>query len=591
MNNISDRISSLSPEKRKLLEALMQKQGHEHLRMRVPYVQPNTETEKILVNIWEEVLGVKQVGINDSFHELGGDSIQSIQIVARARQAGLLITTQQLFDNPTIAALAAVSKELSSISREQNLLTGTLPLLPIQRWFFELNLPQSFHWNQALLLELKRRVPASYIELSIGAMVQHHDTLRIRFKREENGWQQYYAPIDRPSFCHYEFGSLPDNFLEDQIQKIIDDTQRSLSIEEGPLFKAILFDCGEDRPQRLLIVAHHLIVDGVSFRVLLEDLQRCCEQLAHGSNLQFPPKSTSLQEWSEAIKTEANSASIAEDAAYWLSIGESKFNLPLDFSSGDNSEASASSVTISLNEEDTNALLRSAPIILRAQINEILLAALLLVISRWSGSRSILLDVEGHGRDESLASGLDLSRTVGWMTSLFPVELKIERLGTLVQVLTEVKKQWRRIPKNGLPYSLARYCNDDTKLIDRLNHIQPREIMFNYLGQFDYSISNSNWFSILSEFCHPLYGEKNPRPHKLQIYGGIVDNRLKLYWTYSRNLHHEETIRRLAIEVEREIKGLVQYTNVTKNASLSEADFPDAELAQGDLQKILSYNP
>jgi len=591
MADFTDRINALSPEKRRLLETLLQREEHNGHRDRAPYVEPQTPAECALASIWEEVLGLKQIGVNDNFFELGGDSIQCIQIAAKARQSGILLTTQQLFEHPTVARLAAVVQAGVQITVEQGPVTGPVELTPIQRWFFELDLPQPSHWNQALLLEIDRSVPAALLELSFQAMVEHHDALRLRFAHTEQGRLQHCSPPEQSAFSRHDLSHLVGDLLPSRIDEIIRETQRSLDLEQGPLFKAVLFDTGSSRPQRLLIVAHHLTVDGISFRILLEDLQRMCEQLANGGAIRLPPKTTSFQEWARGWTEIALSLQIREEAEFWLSLESAPAGIvPQDFTSDDNSEESAETVTESLREDETIALLRGAPVDFGARINEALLASLAMVICRWNGQDAVLLDVEGHGREESFGMKWDLSRTVGWMTSLFPLRLEFRRPVTLSQVLPEVKRQWRSVPNRGVGYGLLRYCSDDAELMSRLANIPRREIMFNYLGQFDQTISEATWFRPVAEFCPPLYGERNPRPHKLQVYGGVVGRCLKLYWTYSRNLHRRETISELAGEVMRELRNLIGQLRASGRVSLTEADFPDAELTPDDMQKILSLH-
>jgi non-ribosomal peptide synthase protein (TIGR01720 family) len=591
MADFTDRINALSPEKRRLLETLLLREEHNGHRDRAPYVAPQTPAECALTSIWEEVLGLKQIGVNDNFFELGGDSIQCIQIAAKARQSGILLTTQQLFERPTVARLAAVVQAGGQITVEQGPVTGAVELTPIQRWFFELDLPQPSHWNQALLLEIDRSVPAALLELSFQAMVEHHDALRLRFAHTEQGRLQHCSPPEQSAFSRHDLRHLTGDLLPGRIDEIIRETQRSLNLEQGPLFKAVLFDTGSSRPQRLLIVAHHLTVDGISFRILLEDLQRMCEQLANGGAIRLPPKTTSFQEWARNWTEIALSPQIREEAEFWLSLESAPACVvPQDFTSDDNSEESAETVTESLREDETSALLRGAPVHFGARMNEALLASLAIVICRWSGQDAVLLDVEGHGREESFGMKWDLSRTVGWMTSLFPLRLELGAPVTLAQVLPEVKRQWRSVPNRGVGYGLLRYCSDDADLMSRLVNLPRREIMFNYLGQFDQTISEATWFRPVAEFCPPLYGERNPRPHKLQVYGGVVGRCLKLYWTYSRNLHRRETISELAGEVMRELRSLIGQLRASGRVSLTEADFPDAELTPDDMQKILSLH-
>ncbi|HEY7180532.1 MAG TPA: condensation domain-containing protein [Blastocatellia bacterium] len=592
MTDFSNRINALSPEKRRLLEALMQREEQSERRSTESYIEPRTPAERILASIWEEVLGIQQpgrIGVNDNFFELGGDSIQSIQIAAKARQAGLSITTQQLFEQPTVARLAAISQSGGQVTAGQEAVVGPVELTPIQRWFFDLDLPQPSHWNQALLLEISRPIPPDLLERSLQSLVEHHDALRLRFAVAPQSRRQHCSPPAPVAFSRYDLSHLSGDLLSARIDEITRETQSSLDLDEGPLFRAALFDTGQSRPQQLLIVAHHLTVDGVSFRILLEDLQRSCEQLTYGGSVRLPLKTTSFQEWARRWAELGPSAQLREEAAFWLSLESAPACvIPQDFNSDDNSEESAETIIELLSEEETGVLLRGAPVNYGVRMNEVLLASLAIVICRWGGRGNLLLDVEGHGREESFGLNIDLSRTVGWMTALFPLQLELKMSSTLAQLAPDVKRQLRCAPNGGIGYGLLRYCGGDVELMNRLANIPRREVMFNYLGQFDQTMSEASWFRPIAEFCQPLYGSRNPRPHKLQVYGGVVGRRLRLYWTYSRNLHYQETISGLAGAMMGELRGLIEPLRASGGASGATTDFPDAELTPDDLQKIIS---
>ncbi|HSE19187.1 MAG TPA: amino acid adenylation domain-containing protein, partial [Pyrinomonadaceae bacterium] len=270
-------------------------------------VEPRTPVEKELVRIWQEVLGLERVGITDNFFELGGDSIVSIQIVARARDAGLLITPKQVLKYESIARLAAVTKTSRGRVAEEESVAPTIPLTPIQHWFFEQQLPNPHHYNQAVMLELKQPVRADLLEKSLGHLIEHHDVLRLRFERAAQGWKQTIIARE----IHRVFGSVDLSSLTPaaqtaEIERDANEAQSSLHLSEGPLIRAVYFDLGVATSHRLLIVIHHLAVDGVSWRILLDDMQRIYEQLQRGEESNHEPP-WSAAAWRRFVTDDARS--------------------------------------------------------------------------------------------------------------------------------------------------------------------------------------------------------------------------------------------------------------------------------------------
>ncbi|HYP02720.1 MAG TPA: amino acid adenylation domain-containing protein, partial [Pyrinomonadaceae bacterium] len=391
------------------------------------FVAPRTAIERRLAEIWSQVLGVRSVGVDDNFFELGGDSILSIQIIARANQAGLRLTPKQLFQYQTIAGLASVVGTTNAVEAEQGTVTGHVPLTPIQRLFFEHNAATPHHYNQAVLLEVKEPLDAGLLEQTVAHLLAHHDALNLRFVQTEYGWQQSNAAHEGETpFQRFDLSAHADAEQAAAIERIADELQASLNISQGPLMRVALFDLGGGKPGRLLTLIHHLAVDGVSWRILLEDLLNVYRQLSRGERVKLPPKTTSFKQWAERLTLHAESEAVRGELDYWLAQSERQASspLPIDFRTGDNTRASASVVSIALNAEETDVLLHEAPEVYHTQSNDLLLTALAKALTKWSGRNRLTLALEGHGREE-IAEDLDLSRTVGWFTSVFPVALDL----------------------------------------------------------------------------------------------------------------------------------------------------------------------
>ena len=285
-----------------------------HLSLKNEYVEPQTEVERELAQIWRQVLNIERVGLHDNFFSLGGDSILSIQIVSRAAQMGILLTPKHMFQHQTIARLATVVETKPVIEVPQTAISGDVPLTPIQHWFFEQQLPEPHHWNQAVLLSPRSQLDIHVLEQAIAHILYHHDALRLYFTLTEAGWQQRNAAgVKDIPLRVVNLSSLPQAALEEAFEAISTQVHRSFDLEEGSLLRAAYFTVGEGTPDRLLLVIHHLAVDGVSWRILLEHLQLAYEQLARGETVQLPLKTTSYQQWARKLLTYANSwtASIA----------------------------------------------------------------------------------------------------------------------------------------------------------------------------------------------------------------------------------------------------------------------------------------
>ncbi|MFI2352998.1 amino acid adenylation domain-containing protein, partial [Streptomyces sp. NPDC019443] len=406
----------------KLDRAALPQPDGERLGSAGEYVAPRTEVEQVLAEVWVQVLGVERVGAEDNFFELGGDSISSIRVVARARELGVHVTVAQLFDHQTVAGLASVASGESTTDAEQGLVVGDFPLTPVQRWFLEREQPEPWHFNQSVVLQATAQVDADVLRVAARSVVEQHDALRSRFVREGGERVGRVAAAEAADLVAVidalgvEAVDEPA-FLEARASEV----QAGLDLHEGPLLRVALFDRGE-RGQLLLVVAHHLVVDTVSWPILLEDLASAYEQVERGvAAVEFPAKTTSFLGWAKRLGELAASPEVAAEAAHWREVEAAAGRLPREYE-GANTVASARRVLVALDAGRTESLLREVPSAFRTQINDVLLSALGAVFTEWTGAASVVVDVEGHGR-EDVGADIDVSRTVGWFTSVHPVAL------------------------------------------------------------------------------------------------------------------------------------------------------------------------
>jgi amino acid adenylation domain-containing protein/non-ribosomal peptide synthase protein (TIGR01720 family)/FkbM family methyltransferase len=556
------------------------------------YVAPRTSVEETLASIWTLILGVNPIGIHDNFFNLGGDSILSIQVIARANQAGLHLTPTQLFAHQTIAELASVARMVEAVSAEQGLVTGPLPLTPAQHWFFEQDIPERHHWNQALLSESREKLDVALVKEAVQKILAHHDALRLRFRREETGWSQDNAPVseDTPLFC-FDFSELDQTAQRAAIEKAAAELQTSFDLSQGPLLRVALFKLGAAQRDRLLIVAHHLVVDGVSWRILLEDFQNVYQQLIRNENVSLPSKTTSFKYWSQQLTQYAQSNALKEELAYWLDPSRAAISsVPLDKPHGVNTKDSARSVTVALSVEETQALLQKVPKAFNTQINEVLLTAVARAWASWTSERSILIAMEGHGREDILKD-VDLSRTVGWFTTLFPVCLHLPNPSAGGDCLKAVKEQLRQVPNHGFGYGVLKYLGRDKEITARLRSLPEAQISFNYLGQFDQILPADSAFSAARESSGPNSSRQISRTHVLEISGSVHGGRLQLEWTYSENLHRQETIAKLVESFVGTLREIIAQSTLPQTNGRTPSDFPLARLDQDKLDRLIANRP
>ncbi|WP_459502279.1 non-ribosomal peptide synthetase [Bacillus sp. C1] len=550
------------------------------------YVAPRNEREQILATIWEHVLGTKPIGIHDNFFESGGDSILSIQIVSRAKQASLQLTPKQMFEHQTIAELAQVVKEEQGVQAEQGVVTGELILTPIQQRFFAQNHPNPHHWNQSMFFKTKERLDTVLLEKAVRTLLIHHDALRLRYECLSVGtWKQRNEGIeDQATLTVILLDEVPQAEWHQVIQTEIDTAQESIHLHAGPLMRMVYFDEGEKRGGRLFWVIHHLAVDGVSWRILLEDLQTAYNQAHQAQKIQLSAKSTSFKVWSEKLHHYAEAGIAQEVRDYWEQQSEQEVAmLPVDVTFEDSVNTGIEEITVVLDEKETRALLQEISSTHRVQINEVLLTALVQATAAWTGHLALTVDLEGHGREE-IIEGVDLSRTVGWFTSIYPVHLNITGAHTPVAALKAVKEQVRQIPNKGVDYGILRYLNP--AMHERFESQPTPSISFNYLGQFDQMFSEDAMFAPETGFTRLDHAPGSKRSHLIDVIGIVTDGKLHFTWVYNVGQFARSTIQSVAENMLYQLSGLIHSSD--GESALTVSDFAIANLTSAELNKVLA---
>ncbi|MCL6755242.1 amino acid adenylation domain-containing protein [Nostoc sp. CCCryo 231-06] len=554
-------------------------------------IVPLTPTEEKLAAIWAEVLRQPNVSIYDNFFELGGDSIISIQMISRANLAGLELTPKQLFQYQTIAELATVVGTTRQIAANQGLVTGSVPLTPIQHWFFQQNLPDAHYFNQSALLEIPSETQPELLKQVLQQLLLHHDALRSRFAHlpESDCPQQINDPPQEiVPFTIVDLSELPPEAQQTAIKTKDGQIQASLNLSSGEIARFALFKLGMNQPSQLLFLIHHLVVDGISWRILLEDLATAYQQINCGQAIKLLPKTTSFQEWANRLKEYSKSADIAAQIDYWLSSIYAKIaHLPRDYPSNKekNDLTSNQSFTLFLNEDETPALLQDVPSAYNTQINDVLLTALVQSFSKWTGDKSLIVDLEGHGR-EDLFEDVDLSRTVGWFTTLFTVQLELSCIDRLKD-LKLIKEKLRLLPKHGIGYGTLRYLHPDAAVQNKFQNLPQAEVSFNYLGQFDQVLSASGMFGTVKEWKSEQ-SQRGNRSHLLAVSGLIHSGKLEIDFAYSDKVHNRSTIEQLAFGFMEALRNLISHCQSKESQGYTPCDFSAARLNQKQLDKFIA---
>ncbi|MFB9688718.1 amino acid adenylation domain-containing protein [Amycolatopsis plumensis] len=508
---------------------------------------PRSPAEEVLTRVWAEVLGVEHVGTQDNFFELGGDSILGIQVVARARQLGLRLSAKDVFLRQTPAELAAAAVREEPAARAAPRPSGPVPLSPIQHWFFETITEHPGHFTQWVSAELAADVDEAALRTAVAALVDHHDALRLRFHRVDGEWRQEYAE----PFPALRVGPLS--------------TMDFFELDGGPLFTAVLDGA------RLLLAAHHLVVDGVSWRILLADLSTAYTTARAGRPVELPPRTTSFDDWSRRLAEHVTAGGFA--TRFW------RRSAPGAGPDGDPRPPRA--VTVRLAADETAALLRDTFAAYRTRIEDVLVSALARVLGGWLERESVLLELEGHGR-EDLFEDVDLSRTVGWFTTLYPCPVEVPRDGGWGAVLKAVKECLRAVPDRGLGYGAVRYLGQE-----RLP--EPRPVAaFNYLGRFDAEPEPGEPFRGAPSAIGLSRAPHVTGTSRLDVTAAVTaGGELEFDWTYSPGVHEPATVTRLATEVLAALREIAAHCAEPGAGGRTPSDFPLAAATQAELDRLL----
>ena len=534
--------------------------------IKTEYIAPRSKEEELLAEVWSEVLKHDQIGIKDNFFNLGGDSIKSIQVVSRLKQRGYALKVEQILRNPVIENLAGFLISGTTVT-DQFEVKGEVALTPVQHDFFESEyIRNKNHYNQSVLLKSRKTIDPVVLEQSVSALVSHHDALRMAFYQENNAWIQHNQDTSGIHFKIRFYDLRSESNEPEALQHKGEELQSGFDISSGVLFHIGHFRMSDG--DRLALIIHHLVIDGVSWRILLEDLSHLYQSFESGNRQELPLKTDSFQRWSAHLQTYAQSHEIQSERAYWEAINKEVIpELPRDNRLSDRFSKKDRSASFVLSSATTKKLQTEVNGVYSTEINDMLLTGLGLAVKDVFGIEKSVVKMEGHGREEIL-EGVDVGRTIGWFTSIYPFVLDVSHASG--HELVSVKDSLRKIPNKGIGYGILNYLGKAFT-----NPLLPN-IQFNYLGDFDNSIANGQeeaLFEFSSERAGSAVSNENDKSEVLlDIVGMMVSGQLKISVGYSGDQFHQETINKLISSYENHLKDLTERISAIKENRLTPSD-------------------
>ncbi|PED13455.1 hypothetical protein CON01_15525 [Bacillus thuringiensis] len=544
------------------------------------YMPPRTKTEKVITDIFEEILGISPVGIEDSFFELGGDSIKAIKAVSKLREKGYKLSFAALMYQQTPRKIGE-NIQMGEVNQvyEQGEINGESPLTPIQLEFFNKNHVVPNHYNQALMLRSDEPFDIPSLKTAITEIIKHHDALRNVY----DGQRQITLSTEESKlYDWYEKDYTKVQDVSKEIEYASDKLQASIDLATGPLVKVGLFH--SDSGDHLLICVHHLGIDGVSWRILLEDLFSGYRQIQETGKITLPMKTASYKEWANALTQYAKSEVLSDEIAYWKNISD-KSNSTETFKSTQTASGQYKNKVVKVDSETTKKLLLEAGKTYKTEINDLLLASLTIAVKEWRNSKYLTIEMEGHGR-ETIDREIAIDRTVGWFTSVYPIIL--ETKDTVEESILETKQTLKQVPNHGIGYGVLRYLGEHSGLE------MSAAITFNYLGELDNEIGRIEGISMSGMPLGRSMSEKNSSGMGLSLNGAVLNGQLEFDIIYDTGLYTDEDAQTLVLAYERAIKDVVE-TCLTRKGTVK---MPLDETLIGDnrdgdlkcmIQKQLNY--
>lgn len=542
------------------------------------FIEHRNNKEKKLVNAISDVLNIERVSVKQNFYHLGGDSIKAIQIASKLNDRGLKIKVKDILSNPIIEEMALCIEQSKGLIINQGHCEGKIRPTPIISWFFSQNFANPNHYNQSIFLELKHDTATEKLEIILNELIKHHDSLRINYNSitgelfYNNEYLNKYYNIQE-----HDLTNLLYSMQIDRMALLADELKSSFNIENEVLIKACVFELGQHE-KKFLITAHHLAVDGVSWRIILEDINTMVKQINNGQGIMLPSKTHSYQEWTKVIENYCDYV-IDKEKSYWEQILGKDFSFPADFNVGEDTVDSSCTIAVQMDEELTKCLLTKADLSYNTEPKDLLITSLLRTIKEFTGSEDIIIELEGHGRDD-IFEGIDISRTVGWFTSLYPFYIKLKK-ENLSDQIKEVKEEIRKVPNNGIGFGILKYMSKALKGNDQ------KYIRFNFLGDFTSEHDNS-YVNLLKDRLGSDYDKRNRLTCIIDMNCLIVDGKLNVLLTYSKNKFSQNTMERYINSYINDLKIIIDYCCDKESVEFTPSDFDTVDITLEELDSLFN---
>ncbi|HEY1167318.1 MAG TPA: amino acid adenylation domain-containing protein, partial [Chitinophaga sp.] len=549
---------------------------------KVAYVAPGNDKEKALIAVCEAVLNRKPLSVKENFYNLGGDSIKSIQMVSRLKQAGYTLKVEDILRTPVLETLATLLVT-NTHQVDQSSVTGEVVLTPIQHYFFE-NTPVLQHFNQSILLKSQTPMELQILDRCLRDIITHHDALRMVFTLQDGTWSQFNNAPDAIGelISSWDLSDAADPLEE--MKALTAQMQSSFDLSQGPLLKAAHFKLIDG--ERLAIIIHHLVTDGISWRILVEDLLALYKQYQENSVPVLPAKTDSYQRWAGLQQEYANSDKMLREADYWTKVCEQQIAAIKTDHVHSGRIFLDDKVTFFLDEQTTQLLQTKFHTVYNTAINDVLLTGLGLAIREVFGQEKVVVKMEGHGREEVIDNA-DISRTIGWFTTMYPFILNVENTAGAIDSLIQVKEDLRKIPNKGIGYGMLKYLNKD---YHHLNYTPA--VLFNFLGDFDTSFTDKDnvGFGYATEAIGANIAKENTDEVLLNVSGSVVAGRLHIGIMYAAAVHNDDTIAQLQAAYKKHLVELIETVSAKQQHFKTPSDLSFRGLTMQELEMLNAHH-
>lgn len=511
-------------------------------------MKATNDNEKILLTLFQDILESKNIGINDNFFNCGGDSLSMLQCIARSNQLGFDLCYEIFLINPTVSYLANFKLQKHTNADNPESLEN-IPLIALQKRFFL----KERHWTEAKLIprytSLNRNIDIDLFKDACKKLFLYHDALNLRFYRDKNGWMQRLLPSEENFYFEFlDLTQAPKENIESIYNSYITKQSSNFDLENGYLIKFLLIDVDQERPYHFIIASHHLCMDGVSHQIVLQDIFETYRNIYKKNNGFELYQTTSFEKWASFLLRYANSNEVKKDLIFWRKIEAiQSSNIPIDYpDTGQKNLASdIEEYEVEIYPALSSMIYKQIP---KSKSNisvlDVLLSGFLFTLNEFTASTYHLVDIRRHGRD-FFADNINLTKTVGWLTVVYPVLFHSNDTLATKEALHEIHRQLFGVPKNGLTYGLLRYLVDDESIKTAMNNLPRAQVAFNYHGVIDSIFSNNDLFSFLKKTTGNNTGTNATRSHLLNIDIMICNERIHVIWTYSKKFHNQLTITKL----------------------------------------------